>query len=145
MTASLSDFATMSAPGSERSSAISAEASRTPLVTLRLGAAVFQDLFRETDAGRRQLGKISLRVRKNLVAGLDVKPFGVFGDDDRVALRDVVALAGFCRKDDSSRCIHLEVVDLLLALHGDNALYVVGWGSGGTMTESAVSGKRNMP
>src|ERR1017187_3666034 len=99
MTASWSDFATMSAPGSQRSSAISADASRTTLVTLRLAAAVFQDLFRETDAGRRQLGKITLRVGKHLVAGLDVKPLGVFGDDDRVALGDVVALARFCRKD----------------------------------------------
>src|ERR1017187_7337840 len=100
MTASLRDFATTSAPDSERSSAISADASRTTLVTLCLTAAVFQDLFRKTDVGRRQLGKISLRLRKHLVAGLDVKALGVFGDDDHVALSDVVALAGFCREDD---------------------------------------------
>src|SRR5580658_7989998 len=118
MTASLSDFATMSAPGSERSSAISADASRTTLVTLRLAAAVSQYLFGEADAGRRQLGKVRLLVSKHLVAGFDVKPLGVLGDDDRVTLGDVVALARFRRKDNPSRCIHFEVVDLLLALHG---------------------------
>src|SRR5881227_2860964 len=104
MTASLSDLATMSDPYSERSSAISADASRTTLVTLRLAAAVFQNLFGEADAGRRQPGKVRLSVSKHLVAGLDVKPLGVFGDDDRIALGDAIALARFCRKDDSSRC-----------------------------------------
>ena len=112
---------TWSAPGSELSSAISADVSRTTLVTLGLAAAVFQDLFGETDAGRRQPGKISLRVSKHLVAGLDVKSLGVLGDDDGVALGDAVALARLRRKDDASRCIHFEVVDQLLARHGDNA------------------------
>jgi len=102
---------------------------------------VFQDFFGETDAGWRQLGKIRLRVSKHPITGLDVKPLGIFGDDDRVALGDVVALARFRRQDDSSRCIHFEVVDLLLALHEDKALNVVDGVCQGTMTENTASSK----
>src|ERR1019366_7882142 len=122
MTASSSDFATVSAPGSARSRAMSAEASRTTLVTLGLGAAVLQYLFGQADIRWCQLGKISLRFRKGLLSGLDVQTQGIVNDDDGVAFSDVKALPRFCQKDDTSRCIYFEVVDLSLALHGNDSL-----------------------
>src|ERR1700729_6682 len=98
MTASPSDLATVSAPGSARRRAISAGASRTTLVTLGLGAAVLQDLFGQAYTGRRQLGKIRLGFRKCFFTRLDVQTLGVVNHDDGVAFGDMKTLPRFCRK-----------------------------------------------
>ena len=115
---SLSDSRTMSAPGSELSSASNAEASRTTLVTLDLGSVVVVYFVGETDTARRRSGKLRLHVGKHPIRRLDVEPLVYFGDDDRCRPGDVVAARAFRRQRDSSRCIHFEAVDLLLPCMG---------------------------
>src|SRR5580658_4175556 len=97
MMASATAPCTMSQPGSERSSAITAEASRTTLVTLVLGATILVYLIGEQYTGWSEFGEVSLRFSQDLITRLDVQAETVIGDDQRVASGDPVAVAQFGR------------------------------------------------
>src|SRR5882672_1551504 len=115
MIASASAARTISAPGSEFITAMSAEASRTTLVTLDLGAAVLKDFLREQHTLRSKFGKMRLYLGHQLILRFDMHSGVIFDDDHRIAAGNVEALTGICRKDDAPGGIHLKVVDLMIA------------------------------
>ena len=97
---------------------MTADASRTTLVTLDLRAALGINLIREEDPARDVTSKLFLHLGKKLFTRFDMQPVVVFNNDDRVASADVAALASFRGKRDAARGIHFEVIDLLLVWHG---------------------------
>jgi hypothetical protein len=94
---------TISAPGSAFRTVITAEASRTTLVTLNLGA-LFVYLVGKQHIARNVLCKKRLHLREKLVPCLDVKPGFIFYDEHGIAGRDVSALTCFGGKCDATRC-----------------------------------------
>jgi hypothetical protein len=80
-----------------------AEASRTTLVTLDLGAALGVNLIGQKDAARDVFGKLRLHLSDDLVQRFDVQAVLIVYDYDRIAVGDVVTVARFGGKRDAPR------------------------------------------
>jgi hypothetical protein len=80
-----------------------AEASRTTLVTLDLGAALGVYLIGQKDAAGNVSGKLRLHLSDDLVQRFDVQAVPVVYDYDGIAVGNAVTVARFGGKCDAPR------------------------------------------
>ena len=73
------------------------------------------------DATRDVSGKFRLHLLQHMVQRLNMRALAIFANDNRIALADAVPLPQFGRERGPSQRIHLEAVDPLLPLDGDDA------------------------